>query len=351
MDYNNCPRMGFYRYWLDGKGWVRKGIHWDLLMGTFCHSAICSVLMGNDVEASIGMAKTELIMNWMKEDPDRIQAQKVEAYTALGEGLVRAWVKQRAPIIQQYYEVVSVEQEYEVDLGDGIVLMVRPDVELRRKSDDEIWALEFKTTGYNGVDYLDSWRYSVQTLTHCLALDKKYKKPCAGVMMEFLYKGYKKKDAEGNDVFYSPLVRGYSAGPLPPFNEERIEWDSAFGKKKAYKAVNVWEKMSMQEWIDELPNEVLDEHLMTREIFRHQDELDRWVLQTRDAMKRIHWALMEMSEDLLREVFPARLDRYCYSNQYRRKCPYLEVCFNGMDIKEAGLFEERKPHHPMEMEE
>ena len=358
-DYFRCPRMRFLRYHSGGTGWVRKGINWDLLMGTFCHTVCCGVLRNEGLEFAIGAAQREFMGEVSKvEGANPFYAA---AYQALGEALARDWVKIRLPVIQQYYEVAGVEQEYIVPLAGDVELMVRPDAELKRRVDGEIWALEFKTTGFNSVDYYDSWSYSTQTLTHCLGLDRKYGRQTMGVCMEFLYKGMKRKDQQGVDQFYSPLIRGYSAGPLPPFNSEYIQWDSSYARKKGYDAVNVWDKMGLQDWIDQLPSEVLEEQLATREIYRKRRELEIWQRQTLRLEQRIRdgaqWFDPKGPENIVQcdramdEVFPARLDRYCFSNEYRKTCPYLGVCFKGEEMSEENGFERRTPHHVGEFDE
>jgi hypothetical protein len=286
-------------------------------------------------------------------------AFEMQRQASLAEGLVRAWLKVRLPSLLQDFKVVECEQEWEVPLDEAgeIVLMSRLDCLLERRSDQELWPMEFKTTGWMSDDWLESWRYSTQTLQQVWAVEQHTNRTCGGVLVEVLYKGTKRKDEKTGLVnYYSPLIRGYLKRGVPPFDTDELSWDSTNSRKKGWEAVDVWQWGSVKDWIEQMPEEVLAGQLYSREVFRSGKEMAIWEAQTLYEQRRIRDAVKEIesmgpTEEAMDGVFPARLSQSCYSNQYRQRCPMLQVCFNGLDPADDEGFVARIPHHKGEFDE
>jgi hypothetical protein len=282
---------------------------------------------------------------------------EMQRQASLAEGLVRAWMRVRLPTLLQEFKVVSCEEEWEVPLDEAgeIVLMTRLDCLLERRSDGELWPVEFKTTGWMSDDWLESWRYSTQTLQQVWAVEKHTRKPCGGVLVEALYKGVKRSDEVKGITYYSPLIRGYIKRGVPPFDEDELSWDSSVGRKKGWEPVDVWQWGKVKEWVALLPDEVVATQIFSREVFRSGKEMETWERQTiveqrriRDAVAVMAHPVPDVEQDVLDETFPARLSQDCFSNKYRMRCPMLQVCYNGLDPADDEGFVPRVAHHPQE---
>ena len=360
QSFKECARLGFLTYYYGGKGLTRKGLNLAQSTGTLCHRILALGLqdhLGLDgiCQRQIEVWRAEIFEAGLDAEVPEL-GYEISRQSALAEALCRAWFKIRFPFIQNFYEILEIEEEQEIDLGNGQILMTRPDIgALRRKSDGELVALEFKTTGKNSQNFFESWRYSTQTLTHLLALEHKYKVKGASVLMEFLYKGYKKwNKLREMDIYYSPLIRGRKV--TEPFGGTSVYlWDEKSGV-----AFDPWTEMSMKEWIEEkVPEQVLGEHLFTKEVFRNDIEIERWIRQTRIQQWNIQkgtYALRgapteEVATEIMDEYFPGNFDQSCFSNKYFEKCVMLPICWGQIDDPLGSReYVERKPHHPREFE-
>lgn len=294
-----------------------------------------------------------------------------ERQACLVEGMVRAWCKVRLPFILEHYKVVQVEKEFEVHLDDPeMVLMCRLDGVVQRRSDNEYSALEFKTTSTTDSTYYESWRYATQSLLHLEAIRKQFGVTGNSVLFEFLQTGLKRKDEmSGMDVYYSPLVRGFEKFGNPPLEPEReYGWESGLSRKRGWQVFNVWDHTfpekpdwmnNSEYWVEHvLDRETLQGQLQTREVFRNPDELEEMVRNTIAQQKRIYYGLQMLEgapagsrDNIMAGYFPGNLDESCYSNKWRRSCPFLPVCYHQIeDPMASGAYQPREPHHEAEFE-
>jgi hypothetical protein len=311
--YAECQRKAFYRYYYDKTGIVPVVSDVAQDLGTNVHLMLSKMLEGKGIE--------DVIMEGRKAWTGDSSYESQRAW-ALAEGLARGYYLVRLPALLEEFEILATEEEEELDLGDGIIQMIRIDGKMRRKSDDSLWALEFKTTGTNKQDYIEGWRYSNQSLTHLMAIDRKYGKRAEGVRFEFLYKGYKQKDK-----MYSPFVKG-----------------------------DIWQSQSMPEIIANMPEDELYGQFFSKEVFRSASEEERWNRQTVYEQMTIAqacediWDKDEAEEWLMDTVFRGKFSPDCYSNKYYRKCEYLDICYGIIDdIEGSGRFKKREPHHQSEL--
>jgi len=369
--YIDCPRYNFLQYYYNGKGIVLKKLDLYQSTGSLCHAILEMVMQQAKQLGTVPPVEVVNTICKVEKGEYRKSVEKagltetgsleleMARQSALAEGLARVWTLYRLPAILEEYEILGVEEEQEIPFGPGQVLLSRPDCTLRRKVDGELFAgPEFKTTGWINDDYLESWRYSTQTLSHGLDVMHKYGKEPTGVMMEFLYKGFKKKGEDGVYTYYSPLVRAFRM--KGEFGSEEYGFDSNLGRKKDWEAFDTY-TMGMDKWVDMLPLEVVTDMLYSTTIYRSDRELEEWKMQTALRQARIQAAYIMLFEDkptqeaadeIMATVFPARLDRYCYSNQYKKKCIYCDICYKKIDDPiGSGLYVEREPHHPGEWDD
>ncbi|MFA5352633.1 MAG: PD-(D/E)XK nuclease family protein [Thermodesulfovibrionales bacterium] len=369
--YIDCPRKAYLTYYLNGTGVVPRGENIYQSTGSLAH-AILERVMKDAFETS-AVPTVERMNMFCSEEVNAAKAKVLEAgyaysgsvsaavevefdrQAALAEGLARAWVKVRLPFILEEFRIVAVEEEHEIPLSPDVVLMSRLDGVLERKVDGELFAgPEFKTTGWLSEDYVESWRYSTQTISHCLDVKHVYGKEPAGVMMEFLYKGMKKKAEDGIYTYYSPLVRAFKM--VDEFGGETYGFDSSLGRKRDWVVFDTY-TMGMEKWMEKIPDEVLEGLLANTTVYRNKNEAEVWVRQAVMRQRRIAWAIEELNADnpsddpVMDGTFPARLDTFCRSNQYRQKCPYKDICYGVVDDPiGSGAYVVRVPHHPSEFD-
>jgi hypothetical protein len=370
--YVDCGRKAYYTYYYNGTGIVRKGLDLYQETGSLTHAILRGVMLYAKTVGTVPPADVmdEICGDSIKAYRELIQERgfnelsgelelEMARQQALAEGLARAWTATRLPYYLENFNIVAVEEEHEVPFGPGQILMSRLDGVIERKSDQELFAgPEFKTTGWISDDYIESWRYSTQTLSHSLDVEAKYGKTPAGVMMEFLYKGMKKKGEDGSYTYYSPLVRAFKMQDNMT-GQEIYGYDSALGRKKDWKVFEPY-TMGMGKWIEMLPQEVLESMCYNTTVYRSDREVKEWKLTTMLRQGRIQAGLImlneeeptkEAADEIMAAVFPARLDQFCFSDQYRKKCPFLDVCYGTIDDPlQSDVFTAREPHHPSEFE-
>jgi hypothetical protein len=347
----DCRRKAFLQYWKDGTGYTPVTGVTEQAVGSLAHAMLASVLKGMELDEAVAKARLdwESTLTLALTNAGEFE---VKRQMALAEGLVRAWCKVRLPKILEQFEVIGVERECEVPMGGDLVLMTRNDFDLRRKSDGALWAGEFKTTGTNSGSYFEGWRYATQSLTHVYAMKEKYGKVGEGVMFEFLYKGAKRKDSEGKDQYYSPLVKGYVKRGAPPFMQNEYAFE--YTKSKGWEGCNSWEEMNLSQWIDLLPVEKLEEHLFNKEIYRNEGEWERWKRQAVAQMERVQGGLNDLAggideDEVMDWVFPGNFNQSCFDDKYHHRCSYLDFDYGLVDdLEGSGRFQKRVPHHEKE---
>jgi hypothetical protein len=369
-----CARKGWLTYWypVEGKprGVVPRRLNVAQAVGSLTHGMLEGVLRyvkanGLDGSLPVDNILAATVKMWVAE----VEAKGFDApanimlQAALAEGMARAWIVRRLPTICEFYDVIAVEEEWELDLEGcaDVKLMVRLDGVLRRKLDGVLSALEFKTAGFDKESYFESWRYATQTLLHILALQQHYPDAQANsVLMEFMLKGYHRTDKNGVDQFYSPLVRVLCMGP----NLGYLAYDSEVAKRKGITTCYSYEYPGgVQAWVAQLMDVQLDAALATREIQRNDAEFEEWLEQTSYEVSIVQSGLSllgipfgndnpTMMTNVLRRYFPARLDQECYADRYGHKCVYCDLCHGEVDDPlESGLFVPRDPHHELEFSE
>jgi hypothetical protein len=363
-----CPRKGYLKFYYGGTGIERVGLNLEQATGGLAASmlemALTRVMKGKEIgeeiyELAIEEYKDEVNARGFGDLAGSVELE-MERQSALAEGLVRAWLKVRLPRMLEDYELISVEEEREVDLGGGVVVMMcRADAEWRRKVDGVVYPMEFKTTGYMSTSYVEAYRYDIQTLTHILSAEQKWKCEVGGVLMEFLYKGYRNRDKETGDyVYHSPLLKAWThVDEVTGEVEYTTEWE--VGRRKGWVKFDPM-AMGMKRWVDVLSvseRGELEGMLFHLPVQRSEKEMREWqeqmVLRQMDVREGIEKLNSEPAENvadyLMRKYFPARYGRDCYDNKYHKSCEFLDVCYGRIDSPlESGRFVARKPHHPGE---
>ncbi len=358
QDADDCRRLRYLRYHWGGTGLAPRAGSLPLLAGQVVHSAIAAVVIGTRLEEALltalsafEIAVREKGVGVDSDDLDRFLKEQ----SCLLEGLVRLWAKHRWPLVQAEYDVIAVEQEQPWELAPGMTMLSRFDLTLRRKRDQGLFLMEFKTTSSGGDAWSQQWEHHSQVLAYSLAAQQVYQEPCFGVLIEGLVKGRRVKEKsvtspfEGMTIQQSPLCYVYQkdsdSGPL-----YTPKWTCNWTK------VPVWETLGVQRLVET----VLDEQdareilLPGLPISPGTWELERWQRQTVAKERKLDEQLEELAsaddpEFTLDCSFPmnhAHCRRY-----FGYPCIFEKLCYDqgvAADPLGSGDYERRVPHHPLE---
>ena len=366
-----CSLKGYYKYLFDGVGLQRRAVPSGLFGGSVYHDLLgCKSKeqtpqaswenidepetwgvdglmvrsINNEADALHVFSFTSLIARVKAVHTsianNRGMEGNLDEQLALAEAQFWVFYKVRIPQLLAEYDVLAVEEEYPIQLDEDIILGTKPDYILRSKADGYLMAGEQKTTGVWTDDYFEGWQFSAQPAIECLGIEDRYGETCDTVIMEFLYKGRKYQGE-----MTSPLVRGYSNG---------IEWSHTSTRKKGWEAKKVWEEMSIKDWVDRLPLEVLVNQHQTRRINRSKAECTRWLNQARRKERRKLTALQSgEGSDNWNEFFEGRWDVDCFKDKYNKSCSFLDLCYPPDELTPHDLlknqeFTKREPHYKLE---
>ena len=231
----------------------------------------------------------------------------------LATALALAWIDVRGLVYERDYTVISVEREVEIPIAPDVVLMSRIDCVVRRKADGAVFAgPEWKTTGVLGDRWVESWRYSAQTIAHTLDVEYALGAESAGVLMEFIYKG--RKNNKGEHV----------CALVAPAGEDQAQYTA------------------------HLPMSIKQEYFRSSEVWRGPRELEMFCRNVETVAEHVEEAKVS---GLMAESFRPRLDQFCASDKYGHPCEFLGVCFGEIDDPlGSGMYVKRVPHHLLEFE-
>ena len=368
-----CPRKRWLGNHVLGTGIQLKQLSTALAGGSMVHAMLADVLKAVDTTGTDNGPSINDIVH-CQQQPFRNEVAKrglegdavayeTDRQCALAEGLVRGWCVTRLPSIVAEYTVLEVERERLIPIN-GIKMATKVDAVLRRRSDQALVALEFKTTAIkDGIPlkkYLDGWRYDSQTIVHTHCVETVHGEPCLAVQMEFLRKRHKGKDASNptGQVIYSPLIRGYRKAVVDGLGGDATYAYSYESKRGAgWEAFDVWQDMGVEKWLANMPIDLLQQQFITRSIYRNHDEVQRWISQTAIREQEIATFVAlhggDATDSQLAATFPGLYNSACYDNMYHKSCEFLPLCYEGLSASDAiasGEFQLRESHYSLEKE-
>jgi hypothetical protein len=354
----------------------------------------------------------------------------LEQEMARTEALVRAWSIAEFPLIVKDYNIYSVEDEIVMPLSRDILMQVRVDAILQGKDDGKMFNYSLKTMkGYREKDTDRQFATALQTQTEVLGAqhllreqyklyknflgtasqrlqnEKRYQTltqfvskympaPQQGIYGTkhcFLIKGGKAKEGEYGEYTAgdSPLIRGYRADTGSSIiyvhsfrtpNSGNKSGYSVIGK--AFQAFNVWEQMTIKEWIALLNSKVQDhtgeivpeiqpecgdiikaQVITPPETFAKKEELESTLVQITHGEELVRMLVSDIGPE---ETYGGNLDKSFEMN--RASCYNMGVCeftpicllkdWKGDAVSRevrndpvgSGMFKWRVPHHRAELE-
>ena len=292
-----------------------------------------------------------------------IQDEDVASYVkaeqgALIEALFRAWDLREREKLDQRFETLSIEEEYEcpLDKNGDLVLLSRPDRVLQDKQTGDIYTYSLKIvkSWYDRME--QSYKVDLQGFTEALAVTVATGMKVMGTKFCFLIKGkrYKKVETRMDGVEAreietyvtdSPLIYGYRKlkenGKYEYAHTNKVvkvQNISGFGKLgKDWSRFRVWEAgaMAIKKWINYLSQgiiqpelgDVVKAHVVTPvEVHRTREHLKSTYVQIQSAEQQAFKSYEEFENGKSVDACFPMNRRACY---WPEPCWYLPICPNG----------------------
>lgn len=336
-----CMRKRYWEYEYDGRGVVPlKAESVALLIGSAVHAGLNMLWQGIE---PMGAVKDEL--------SPLLTDERYLEYLSLSQALVYAWQQARFAAMTNEYELVSSEQEEEpYDLGNGVMLMVRTDAILKRRSDDAIFVWNAKTTKVCDDRWRKQWVFDPQTLSETLPVEKRLGRPVDGVLIEGFQKGMELEypKGSGHKYYNSPLIWAWEKdGAWAP----RYDWSDESGNHrlgKGWVKKEIWlhYPSGVMGWINYLvayhPEVLTEQFLPLEPILRSPWQVERWKRQT---------CVEETLINLMREDIDAFSLASGHGNcLWPSQCPYIPLCWMNESPDNRQAFVPRVPNHAAERE-
>lgn len=331
-----CPRKRYWNYEFQAPGTKSRGIvrvedHTALIFGTAMHSALSGLMLDVNTPQELALILEEEIKNKLSY----LQPQQLLEYRNLSLGLFWGYATYILPVILNKYDVIAIEQECQLPINYEVIMLCRPDLCLQRKSDGTIWYPDFKTTGYNTPQWAESWQYSIQQHTGCLAIEQTLKMPVEGAMIIGLYKGF--TDRTGK--LRSPFTYAY-------YNSQADCWKLEY--TRGWELLSVDQAGDIGKWLDMLGSDTVKEQFpIVEEIAVNREMLKNFLQQ--QAWREDEVTRYLENKAYLNEVFPQHF-KSC-KPAFGPACPYIDCCFvPAVTVDPVGskLYVIREPHHVTE---
>jgi hypothetical protein len=360
----HCSRKYYLEYLLGGAGIVPKGTPSYFAVGEAGHVGVQKSMLGYswpEVQDFMYVPFREPLT----ADKLPLQGEYLQEQIDLAYALVYVWRKQRMPVFHQEYRVLdlpsgpAVEREINVPIYRNgeyeVVLMSRPDVIVRRTADNAILLWELKTAATANKGWIKKWQHAMQLLlqvkaTQHLLQEEGIDKPVVGIVVEGLIKGQRKEDSFGIRRSTSPLIYAYTKKGDGFLIKDQMQT----GWKKNWNKELVSYNMPLVDWIDSLPEEILQDCCrVVPPILADADSIQSVCRQVGTRAIQLHEATLTVNGSQEEQV---ALDTHFQQNfnacdEYDG-CAYADCCFManvGSDPVGSGSFVKRTPNHPLEI--
>lgn len=267
-----------------------------------------------------------------------------EQQHALVRRAMLGWQIVRGSWYQMHFVPISAEKEWTWHMGHGVYEPLRMDQIIRRKDDQHLGILDFKTKSSVDANWVEKMKYDDQTLLYVQALkDKAQEDYILGIVYEGILIG-KLKDGWQQ----TPFVMGYQS--------------KATGKVSPKYSAQT-EKVSLVSWSDEDWLKWIQSHGMLQELYTttgfcnpSAQELARHQQST--ALAEVAWQRKVEQADAMLALYGPESPQYldammrfekngeaCLKFGWDYACGYYPMCRQG---KSAEGFIPREDHHSEE---
>lgn len=400
LKFQQCPRSRYYHSEINSIGITPNTSSVSLTKGLAVHKGVENlnsqvqhiqasgqIANGIDVEAAVkagldyfddNISKGEFSL---ESDSSGAQEYTYREQQALIEFGIRGYAISRLPYHIVTYQIMSVEKELLVELDNNLVLMTRLDGEEKRIDNNGSYIYELKTSyAWDNPESKthpieDEYRIGMQALGNLIAAEASDSIKRHGIVSEFFINGSRREDKKDNGIYKQdswtirPWMKRNVVGP------DEYAWQywytDRFGNNhslgKSYNRVNIWEMMTVKEWIEILAERKVQPDLGDpfSKVFisplplqRTDSDVRSWLINTISQELRVIEGIEKVNNaandseywQLLDEYFP----KYTHSciNKYRKYCPFYILCHGELagsrNVKDGGMFRDREPHHEAE---
>jgi hypothetical protein len=306
--FRECPRKGFWRY-LSGPfnpdgtpGLEEPYTHPALSLGVGWHLGAEKLLQGAtgmeafQASAPVFSSLGDLEQNWL-----------LAAFLA--------WERAERERFFEKWEVLTVEEEFELPISPNVVLYTRADAVLRDRADGSAWVLNWKTAA-DVKDWNRKWFFDPQAWTEALAAESKLGVPVSGCIFYGVWKG-----PMWNGKISSRLVHGYRYANK---KDGSLTW--ATENNGGGERFEVWRERfpfgdGVAAWVSWLDPTFLRKHFVESAPQLRQDALvEGWLRQVVKYESDVDYVLTLPKEDQEAFFWQNWDDRTC------RSCSFKDLC-------------------------
>lgn len=272
-------------------------------------------------------------------------------------GLVAAYKRVVLPWVLENYEILAVEEEYSLDLGDGIIWMGRPDLTLKSKENGKVYVVDYKSSSSQPERIASIHLASLQTLMNGYAISTRWGQ-VGGAQIHVLNRGNEKYPSFLTHAFRRPANAYYPEDWQPRAKDAKGRWIG-----KLYKIEEVAKHRNINEWVNEIDPDILSSIVpISAEVLPAPEVHGRKILQALASIKKNEsdWRTLISSIDWETTTFQdldRMVPRTFHCVQYNRRCEYEGLCFKSalpdFTVNNAAMsvgfnMVPRQPHHPQE---
>lgn len=360
----DCPRKRYWQYEHEGTGIVPDSEAVELFTGSAIHSALSAIAEGHqsgkiDIDAIALIAANKIYRFHVSEDLENVD--KIVEYgkeqAALVYGLMKGFYQHVWPTLMEQYEIVAVEEEmffvhdqYGQSTLDGkFVMMVKPDLVLRHRTENNLVYLEYKSTSSKQENWVAQWEDAVQVHSTLNAIEQSLGERPTCCIVQGLYKGYVSYGKQS-----SPFCYAYRKYGQPPFSQDEVSYEYKNGLRR----VPTWElDGGTKQWVENMPANILaDQFPQTPPIFPNDELITDFFMQR--AMRELE---IKMAAEIiatadaasqrvaLNGAFPQRFDRCKPPYGNAKPCQNRILCHGCVANPLKAGFTKREPHHELEI--
>jgi hypothetical protein len=384
-----CARKRWWQYEYQGRGVERIINDVALSTGIAIHHVLEQLTLGLDLEQALAIGvndyrqQVEAAGLAIVAGESTAMQQVIDEQATLIEALGRGWAATRLPYYRETYDVVEVETEHTLAIADDLELMVRPDVVVRRKVDQTLFVVDFKSASTADGQWRKRYRYDQLTLSQLPPLEAALGEPVGGIIIEGLVKGYRAEYPKGSGQRQqnSPLIYGWR-NPQTDEWASRYEWTCTAehwtnGKRptmcpgnkshrlSGYYKAPVWAEFGggVKGWLDWLlanDRETVEQQFVELPpLLRSEWELREWkasaIAQEQRIGQNSEWlnSMLDNGATLDSLEFNEHLARLFPRNTVNGNCLYCschDLCWGNASPDDPTAFRPRTFNHPAEAE-
>lgn len=322
----------------------------NFAIGLTVHKGLETLLKTSDINAALQEC-IPLLTEYFGQQPERLSEM-----TALCQGIVYGWYRQRYPVLLEDYNILDAEKSYTWKISEDFDYNFRIDALLERKDDKRLVILDFKTTKKCDGEWARMFEHDIQSILYCRAAEEVLGiTDLLGMQFEGMAKGFARTDTSRKSPFYGMMIQ-YS-----PYCYGYQDRDGGYHAEyhASYTRIRSWEHMTIPEWYDNVIAHTpeADDLFAIVPPFKPLAKTTQLVIDSIVREEDLHHAkvrrLAKVNQDYPELVIPMenqlfeRHTDHClrYGSDYR--CSAYDICWTSgvREDLDAHGFVPRVPNH------